>query len=476
MHNIVFPNQQGPVYASQAGTMQPYDQSQYGNNGYGNNNGQYGNNQYGWNQQNNGQYNNWQNNNQYGRNNNTAVNNTYGYQNNNNASNTGVNNPFLMNYARRTKQFSASVYKMAKNGKLYKTKLDDKILKKAIVIFFGDWCPNCAKFLSGLSKYLKQLVDSGIKIIFIGVPSVEKLQDWRDPSASDYQESRNKLRSFNILLDQLDPNGYDAAGNPNNKSKKVELVLLGENDVLDRNAIDSLPTMLAVNDGKEQFRGSSDNSLDIVNFENSTAMKQFLDIWKEEDDDEDDEIDEIDEDENDDEDEEECKPKKKVKSKKKNSSTKKKRSKKKNKTSITCIKENKTKTRSNNSRVDQRIADFHTRMLNKGCQCNCHHNLQQLIKIHAPQPVTPVQQPVATNTNATATVQTTVTPVQNNDSCYIVPMKKYIRLRKPVMCNKHNNGSASAKTTMPTTVHTTDQAIIPSGNNNCCCTCNQSHK
>lgn len=467
--NVVSAGQQSPVYASQAGTVQPYDPSQYSNNNsYGNDNGQYGSNQYGNNmaQQNNSQYNNsWQNNNQYGSNNNQTVNNgshnnqntPYGTQNNNNQYNNrnSANNPFLNNYVRKNKVFSASVYKLDKNGKLYKTTLDNKSLKKTVVIFFGDWCPNCAKFLGSLSKYLKQLLDSGINIIFIGVPKLEEIRDWRKPSISDYNNARNQLRQYKILLEQLDPNGYDSAGNPNKKSKKVELVLLGDSDVLEKNDITVLPTMLAINNGTEQFRGSSDNSLDIVNFENPTAIQQFQEIWNTNNDDDNDDDEEEDETEDEDDDEEECKPKKKVTNKKKQTNTNRNGNKKKKKLNVTSITVNKKKTSSKNSRVDKKSAEFHTRMLNSGCQCSCNKNLPPLIKIHnvAPQPVAPVQQPVANNVNNIE---------QDDKYCYVTKTKRYIKQKRPVICHKQYKNNQ----VIPTNTNTI------SNNNGCYCTCN----
>lgn len=438
-YNVVLANQQSPVYASQAGTMpNNYNNQNQGNgnynNGYNNNNNQsYNNGQYYNNQQNNNyQYNNQYNNNnnqysnnnqqnnngynwqtqyanQYGVNNNPNIanvsyNNQNGYynnqQNNNQNSNKNnnkrnkqniANNPFLNNYARRNRRFSASIYKMDRNGTLYKTQLDSKSLQKAIVIFFGDWCPHCANFLNSLSRYLNQLISSGIKIIFISVPSIERIQNWQTPSIADYNEAQQKLRSFNIIPEQL--NQYAQTEYDNAKQQKknkqqynhdilyinmpaVELVLLGDNSVLDNNAIDSLPTMLAINNGTEQFRGGSDNSLDVVNFENSVTMQQFNEIWYEEDDEEEEE----DEDDAEDYEEEDEEPKRQVKKKKKSTGKKSSSSNKKKKTNTNKKSPSKKTASSKPSKVDKPLADFHTKMLNKGCQCSCNNSAPVLVK------------------------------------------------------------------------------------------------
>jgi len=452
IHNIGY-TQQSPVYASQAGAMQPYDSNNQGNNGYNNNgygngnpgygnynnqsydgnNQQYGNNYNNDNQQNynnNQQNNNWQNqyNNQYsGYNNNNpgvtnvSYNSNNGYNQQNNNKSRSQNNPFLVNYARKNKRFSATVYKMDKNGKLYRSQLDSKSLQKAIIIFFGDWCPHCAHFLTSFAKYINQLTSSGIKIIFIGVPSIERIQNWQTPTISDYNESKNKLQSFGINPEQLSQNAkseHDQAKQQKKNKQQhnadilklnmpaVELVLLGDNSVLDNNAIDSLPTMLAVNNSTEQFRGGADNSLDVVNFENPISMQQFQEIWYEDDEEEEDNEDEDTDDEEDhDDDEEEEDTKKKVKKKNKSKKDKKKteNSDKKNKTKTKTnekknnnkkSKNSKSSKESSNKQVDISLTNFHTRLLNRGCNCSC--NMPQVVIKHVRVPVQAVQKPVQT--------------------------------------------------------------------------------
>ena len=468
--SVVSVGQQSPVYASQAG--QPYDQSQYG---YSNNN-----NQYGGDQQNNGQYgnnNNWSN--QYDGNRDPATNPAYNNQNNNN---NRQNNPFLNNYARKNKRFSATVCRLEKGkSKLSRpTTLDSKTLKKAVVIFFGDWCPNCARFLTGLSKYLNQLVQDGIRIIFIGVPSPETLQDWRSPKITDYNSAKEKLRSYNIVLEQLDPKGYDSNGNPKSNNRKVELVLLGDEDVLNRNAIDSLPTMLVIRDSNEQFRGSSDNSLDIVNFESPSAMQQFKEIWNEEDadDEDDDDMDESEDEEEDDDDEEDEKPKSKSKKKskdKKKITIKKDKSSSKKQVKVTKLDKKKTtkkKSTSKSSKVDDYKAEFHTRMLNKGCQYSCNSNLPPLIKQQyvAPvqQTVVPVQQPTVTNIS-------NVVPPAEEGPMYIMKKQRCIRRRRTnICCNpRKNNDIPVSDVVVSNSAPVVNQPVVTNaGNSRCHCTCN----
>jgi len=448
--NMVFANQQSSVYPSQAGATQPNQYQQ----GY--NNGQNG--PYNTQNSNNNNVPNWQTQyaNQYGGNNNNNGNYNNNQNNNNNVNKNLINNPFLNNTIRKNEKFSAIVYDINKKGKLHKRILGyqpdsngnlvrpDKYLQKAIVIFFGDWCPNCAKFLTSLSKYLNQLISSGIKIVFISVPSIERIQNWQNPSISDYNEARNKLRSFNIDLTQLDPDSYDAAGNPNNrKDKKVELLLLGDNYSLSDNDIDSLPVMIAVHNSIEQFRGGSDNSLDVVNFEDPTAMRQFQEIWRNNDDDEDDEDDEDDDDEeeeDDDYEEYEEKPKKKrskSKKKKKNVVKKvisdKKKKKNKQKTKIRINKSAKIRNKTSKIKEDKNRGNCYTSMLNKGCNCSCTKRYPTQVIITKPVTVTQQTAPITTVANTT-TIQNTEVDENFIEGEKVSRRKKCIIQRVPVIC------------------------------------------
>ena len=317
-YSSVIAQQYSPVYSAQAGAVSAYPQNQNGFN----------------NPRNNG-YNQPQLENQYG-----SSNNNQGYSQYQNSqpgfvngsqddfnSESGYNsqNVFLENYVRKGAQFKATVYKKDKNGQLYKTKLSKEDLNKTIVIFFGDWCPHCSTFLTGFARNINSLVASGVKIIFVSVPSIERLQKWQIPNDTDYTEAEQKLSSFGIQTDQ-----------------SVNLVLLGDKTTLDDNIIDSLPTMLAVKDGKEYFRGGSDNSIDKVDLSNQNSMNQFLEIW------------------------ESNKPEK-------NSTNKEKPSIKTEEESApsNVMKKNKKRSIKNKS-VNNKQTNFFTSMLNKGCDCRCY--------------------------------------------------------------------------------------------------------
>lgn len=261
-------------YQSNTGYVNSNNQNGYSNNN-GVNNGQMGNtqpttftnrsngnasvNNYGQNssnQNNNNGYN--SNSDRNGSNtNNQNANNNFNVQSNNAQPNT-----FTENYTLKGRPFNAYVYKKDADGRLYKMRLNSQDLQKAIIIFFGDWCPHCSRFLGNFSRNMPSLTQAGVKIIFIGVPSIDRLQNWREPTDADFNEHFQKLSSFGIQL-----------GN------NSELVLLGDKASLNNNVVDSLPTMMAVSNGRECFRGGADNSIEKVEFNNQDAIGQFLQVF-----------------------------------------------------------------------------------------------------------------------------------------------------------------------------------------------------
>ena len=172
-----------------------------------------------------------------------------------------ITNKFFDNYPYKGTVFSLSVY----NSGLQKMRLDSARLKKAVIIFFGDWCPACGQFIPQFAQNINALVAAGVKIIFVWVPPQNRLtvSTWQVPTQQDYSDASNKLTSLGVHLDS-----------------SVELMLLGELDELRKNGIDSLPVLLAVNNSKEVFRGGADNSLDKVNFTDQNSLTQFLELWQ----------------------------------------------------------------------------------------------------------------------------------------------------------------------------------------------------
>ena len=62
------------------------------------------------------------------------------------------NNVFLEYYAKQGNDFSMSVF-YNENGNLVKRNISYDDLQRTVVIFFGNWCPHCHKFLTGFSKF-----------------------------------------------------------------------------------------------------------------------------------------------------------------------------------------------------------------------------------------------------------------------------------------------------------------------------------
>ena len=62
-------------------------------------------------------------------------------------------NMFLEYYSKQGSDVWASVY-YHENGNLSKRDISYDDLQRAVVIFFGDWCPHCHKFLTEFSKHI----------------------------------------------------------------------------------------------------------------------------------------------------------------------------------------------------------------------------------------------------------------------------------------------------------------------------------
>ncbi len=184
-------------------------------------------------------------------------------QANTQAGNSNTSNAFLEYYARQGNDFSAPVF-YQENGNLVKRDISYDDLKKAVVIFFGDWCPHCHKFLTEFSQNIGKLTSQGIKVILLNVPSVEKLKNWQDPTMQDYQ----------LAIQELNTCGINTANN-------VDVVLLGDRMALSKVGVSGLPVFLAIKNAKEYFRGIGSNGVSRLQFADPNVLKQFLDIWGE---------------------------------------------------------------------------------------------------------------------------------------------------------------------------------------------------
>ena len=175
---------------------------------------------------------------------------------------TQSNNIFLEYYAKQGSNFSAPVF-FFENNALIKRDISFDDLKKSVVIFFGDWCPHCHKFLTEFSKHIATLAKNGINVIFLHVPSIEKLRNWQDPTLQDYQAVVQKLSSYGISA----------------SASNVKVVLLGDRLSLSQLGISGLPVFIAVKNAKEYFRGVGDSGVSKLQLSDPNILKQFLEIW-----------------------------------------------------------------------------------------------------------------------------------------------------------------------------------------------------
>jgi thiol-disulfide isomerase/thioredoxin len=174
-------------------------------------------------------------------------------------------NPFLEYYPRQGSTIPSvgSSFYFQENKKLVKRSINSSLLKKAILIFYGDWCPHCDSFLKTFTQYFDVIELSGITTIFIAVPTIEKLKNWKAPTLNEFKTAENKISSYEIKL----------------LKNKSFVVAIGDKSVLKTSGVDGLPVIVVVKNEKEMFRAVGEQASQFVNLSNQTTLKQFLEIW-----------------------------------------------------------------------------------------------------------------------------------------------------------------------------------------------------
>ncbi|MDR2666744.1 MAG: peroxiredoxin family protein [Holosporales bacterium] len=170
-------------------------------------------------------------------------------------------NQFLEYYSRQGTEFSASVY-YQEGKKLTKRDISVDDLVKTIVVFFGEWCPHCDKFLREFSKNVDMLRMYGINIVFISVPSIDRLKNWQEPNVDEFNVAENKISSYGIKL-----------------SRKVSVALLGDKKTLAHTGVEGLPVIVAIKNGMERFRGVGESGTSKLQLSDQAVLKNFLKIW-----------------------------------------------------------------------------------------------------------------------------------------------------------------------------------------------------
>ncbi|MDR1391025.1 MAG: thioredoxin family protein [Holosporales bacterium] len=172
-----------------------------------------------------------------------------------------ISNIFLEYYAKQGDNFVTSVY-CVENDALVKRNLSSKELKKTIVIFFGDWCQQCHNFITAFSKYVEALKSHGLKLIFLAVPQVHKLRNWKGPTLEEIQEAKDKISSYGINL-----------------SSGVSVMFTSGKVALAKSGIEGLPVVIAIKNGVEYFRGVGATGVSKLQFNDPNVSSQFLQIW-----------------------------------------------------------------------------------------------------------------------------------------------------------------------------------------------------
>ncbi|MDR3224231.1 MAG: redoxin domain-containing protein [Holosporales bacterium] len=176
---------------------------------------------------------------------------------------SAADNTFLEFYSRQNTDFSVSVF-FKEAGKLVKRDISVDDQQKAVIVFFGEWCPHCDQFLASFGPHISKLTTRGIKIFFICVPPVGGLKNWKDPTMTEYQSAATKITNHGISL-----------------SANVRVVMLGSRVVLAKTGIEGLPVVLAVKKSKEKFRGVGKSVTKKMDFTDQAILNQFFEIWEE---------------------------------------------------------------------------------------------------------------------------------------------------------------------------------------------------
>ena len=157
-----------------------------------------------------------------------------------------------------------------KGDKLEKMKLDP-LLKKAVVVCIGDWCPHCANFLSAFAKYVEVLQLYGINVVFLGVPSLEDLNTNREQTTSDYDKAKAKLELYGIRADSPEAESEPAG---------IYFVLVPDKDGLGKIGVSALPRVIGSKDSKECWSHVGEEAVQALNLsipENLTRVLKTFD-------------------------------------------------------------------------------------------------------------------------------------------------------------------------------------------------------
>lgn len=180
--------------------------------------------------------------------------------------NSVSSNPFLEYSVRQNSQLfkdGSSFYFQSGSRSLTKRGISQDHLKKAVVVFFGDWCPHCDSFLRAFSPHVELLRLSGVSTIFVAIPSIERLKNWKDPNIDEFNAAENKIASYDIKL----------------ATKKTFVAMIGDRSVLATCGIEGLPVFVAVKEGKEVCRFVGEKAVQKINISDPAVLKQFLSIW-----------------------------------------------------------------------------------------------------------------------------------------------------------------------------------------------------
>ncbi|MDR1233551.1 MAG: hypothetical protein LBJ92_00125 [Holosporales bacterium] len=157
--------------------------------------------------------------------------------------------------------FDVEVY-VQENGNLVKRHINQSILRKALVVFIGEGCPHCERFLSEFAQHYRRITNEGVVTVFIRIPSISDLQAGRIPTMQEYDSAVSEVR---------------VVGAPSNT---IKVFLLADYPSLMRVGITAIPVGFIVNHSKQRLKMEGDTLFQKTDFSDDSVLQSFLEYFK----------------------------------------------------------------------------------------------------------------------------------------------------------------------------------------------------
>ncbi|MDR0640350.1 MAG: hypothetical protein LBF65_01275 [Holosporales bacterium] len=160
--------------------------------------------------------------------------------------------------------FDVEVY-VLENGNLVKRHINQSILRKALVVFIGEGCPHCEKFLSGFAQHYKRLTSEGVTVVFVRIPAIDALQAGRVPTMQEYESAASET---------------SVVSSPSNT---VKVFLLADYPALMKVGVTAIPVGFIVDRGAQRLKMEGDALIQKTDFSDDSVLQSFLEYYTKDD-------------------------------------------------------------------------------------------------------------------------------------------------------------------------------------------------